>query len=118
MDNTNEFGTVKGMGEGLHVQREVLGDRNIAQFNTSLFSQHLPWHNVRMVLHFSQENGIALLQISSAPSMSHEVDGFRGAAGDDGFGSVEPLLEFGPTGFVALGCLTGERVNRSVNVGV
>ena len=74
MWTTQTVGTVKGMAEGLHVQREVLGNRNVAQFNAALFNQHLPRHNVRMVLHFSEKNGIAFLQICSSPSMSHEVD--------------------------------------------
>ena len=69
-----------------------------------------------MVLHFSEKNGIAFLRLLG-PGMSHEVDGFGGAAGDDGLEALN-RFEFGPTGFVALGCLTGERVNRSVNVGV
>ena len=91
---------------------------NVAQFNASLFSQHLPRNDVRVVLHLGENDGVAFLQIGSSPSMSDEVDGFGRAAGDDRLFGVEPLLEFGAAGFVALGRLTGEGVNRTVDVGV
>ena len=71
-----------------------------------------------MVFHFRQDNGVSFLQVRTAPAVGDEVDAFRGAAGDDDPFGVVAFFQLGSAGFVALCCFTGQRVNRTVNVGI
>ena len=118
MDHADEFCTLKSVMECVHIECEMLGDGHVAKFHTSLLCEHLPGNNIGMVLHLGQDDGVALGQVRTTPSMGDEVDGLGRAAGDDDFVSVEASLEFAAAGFVAFGCFTCEGVNGSVDVGV
>ena len=118
VDHTDESCALEGMMERLHVEREVLGDGHITQLNTPFLSEHLPRHDVGVVLHLRQNDGVALDEVGPTPSMSNEVDAFCCAAGDDDLVCVEALLEFASAGFVAFGRLSGQGVDGSVDVGV
>ena len=118
MDHAHQFCAVERVGKGLHVQREVLGYRDVAKLDAALLGQHLPRNDVGMVFHFGENDGVPFLQVGSAPSVGDKVDRFGGAAGDDGTRGVEPFLEFRSARLVAFGGLACERVNRSVDVGV
>ena len=118
VDHTDEFCALQGVVEGIHVEREMLGDGHIAKFNASLLGQHLPGNNVGVVLHFRQNDGVAFLEVCTAPRMSDEVDGLGGSAGDDDLVRIEALLEFAAAGLVPLGGFTCEGVNRTVDIGV
>ena len=71
-----------------------------------------------MVFHLRQNNRIPLLEVGTSPSVGDKVDRFGGTAGDDDALRVVTLLQFGSAGLVALGGLTGQRVDGSVDIGV
>ena len=81
-------------------------DRRDAQDGSRLFGQHLPWHDVRVVLHGRQKNFIALTDMGCGPvGLCHQIDGFRGPANEHNFfriGRSEEALHLLPRAFVRL----------------
>ena len=99
-----------GIGHGDDLDRGAL-----------LLGQHLPGHDVGVVLHGGEQDLVALLDVDPAVGLGHEVDGLGGAAGPDdlldGAGADEPshLL---PGGLVEIGGLLAEGAHAAVDIGV
>ena len=99
----------------------VAGDRHVPKSGPRALGDQLPRHQVAVVLHLGQEYHVALLQVRAAPAGRHQVDRFRGAAGEDdllrGLG-VDELPHAVAGALVAVGGAHREGVEPPVHVGV
>ena len=68
-------------------------DRRDAQPRALFFAQHLPGHDVGVVLHGGDEHFVARADVRAAVGLRHEVDGFGGAAHEDDLARVGGVAE-------------------------
>ena len=84
-------------------------------------AQHLPRHNVGVVLHGGDEHFVACCDIGAAVGFRHQVDGFSCAADKDDFvgaGSLDKAAHRLPRLIVRLGGAHAEGVHAAMDVGV
>ena len=79
--------------EFIEQQFAAIVDGRDAQLRALLFAQHLPGHDVGVVLHGGDEHFIAGADVSAAVGLRHEVDGFGGAAHEDDFAAHRRVEE-------------------------
>ena len=60
--------------ESLHVQLARIGDRCDAQFDAMRIAQHLPRHDVGVMLHLGDQHRLARLQHAAPIAMGDQVD--------------------------------------------
>jgi len=58
-------------------------DSHRHHFGACLGGDHLPRHDIRVVLQRRHQHPITGAQIGSTPGSSHQIDGLSGAAGPD-----------------------------------
>jgi hypothetical protein len=98
-----------------------VGNGNHLQRGPSFLAQHLPGHNVGVVLHVGDDDLIPGLDEAAAEGRSHQVDALGCPAGKDDLFAVARIDEL-PYRFT--GCLVfsggflSQGVNTPVNVGV
>src|SRR5471032_2329404 len=87
----------------------------------TFFRQHLPWNDVRMVLHFREDNAITGMKFSTAKGIRDQINGFRRPFNKDDFFSGRRIDKF--CGlltdiFHLLGRFCAQGVNTAVNRGI
>ena len=86
-----------------------------------LLRQHLPWHNVAVVLHAGQHHAIALLKMLSSPCLGDQIDAVCRPAHEEDFLSgrcTNVATDDFPGPLVSLSGLLGQRVDPAVDVAV
>ena len=108
-------------GQGLQVEESIVGHADVDQLSPDLLGEHLPGHQVAVVLHFGDDDAVAWPHVGPAPRVGHQIDGLRGVAGEDYAVAVWRVDERGDLvsrGFVGGGRLLAQRVYAPVDVGV
>ena len=93
----------------------------MAQLDAALLLEHEPGHQVGVVLHLGEEDGVALGQVVTRPRVGDEVDGLGDVLGEDhlavGCGSDE-AGDLAPGTLVGSSRLLGDHVDAAVGVRV
>ena len=80
--------------------------------------QHVPRHDVGVVLHLRQHDDVALLQVGPTPAVGDEVETLGGVLGEDqfiGVRCVDEALRRLASILVRVGCLGSELVRAAVD---
>ena len=96
-------------------------DRRHAQDRALLLAQHLPRHDVRVVLKVGHDDLVAGPDELAAVAMHHEVHAFRAAGREDDLAillRIEEALDAATRAFVGLGRHGGQQVNTAMDVRV
>ena len=107
--------------EGVHSQRAVVVDRRHLEHDPGARAQELPRHDVGVVFERGQNHLVARAEEFLTVACGHQVDGLRGALGEDDL-LRRPGVEETPHPLA--GALVGrrrlrtQRVNAAVDVGV
>ena len=83
--------------------------------------QHLPGHQVGVVLHLGQDEQIARLQVCPPPGVRHQVDRLGGIAGEDylpGGGGVDKFRHPLARALVGGSALFRQGMDAAVDVGI
>ena len=107
--------------EVLAVQRSVRRDRRRHQRGPRARTGHLPRHDVRVVLEFRDEHGVAGTQHGAAVGLRHQVDGLCCAPCPDDLGGGRGMDAPGDAlagGLEGVGRGIGELVDAAMHVGV
>ena len=75
-----ELRTVEQLVEVREVEAEVVGERDPPELDAALGREHVPRHDVGVVLHVREHDGVAGLQVGAGPRVRDEVDRFRRVA--------------------------------------
>ena len=78
-----QLGAVEQAVEVGQVEAVVVGDGDPAQLDAALGGEDVPRHDVGVVLHVREHDGIALAQVGACPRVRDEVDGLGGVADVD-----------------------------------
>ena len=105
------------------VQLELppLVDRRDLQRGAGQLTEHLPGHDVGVVLHVRQQDLVTRGQPGPQVTLSHQVDGFGGAARKDDLalsGRIDVAGQQAPCTLVEVGGLLAEGVHAAVHIGV
>ena len=107
--------------ERLEDQESVVGNRDEPDRAPGAFGQLLPGHDVRVVLHFGQDDFVPGPHEAIAPTAGHQVDRGGGTGREDHFVPMRCLNESAnrlPRFFVQIGALLAQPVNPAMHVGV
>ena len=118
---TEELGAVEQAVEVAQVEAVVVGDGDPAQLDAALGGEDVPRHDVGVVLHLREHDGVALAQVGACPRVRDEVDGLGRIADVDDLVRVVCVHEPGDLGARRLECrgrLLGDRVHAAMDVGV
>src|SRR5215813_1666016 len=66
-----------------NIKSSVVAHRQKSKTRAFAFRQQLPWHQVAVMLHYSQKNHILFANEFFAPRLRHQIDALRCAAGED-----------------------------------
>ena len=105
----------------VQLQLAAIVDRQHAQLGALLLAQHLPGHDVGVMLHRGDQDFIAGADVLAAIALRDQVDGLGRAAHKDDLalvGGIQKALHRAPRRFVLLGRVLGEIVHAAMNVGV
>ena len=81
LGNGQQAGTlVKQAGDRIQLQRTVLVQRDHPQLRPDSGAQHLPRHDIGVMLHRADDDVVARADVGVSPAVRHEVNAFRGAA--------------------------------------
>ena len=68
------------------VEATVVGQGDEAQLEAPLGGEHLPRHDVGVVLHLGADHDVARAQVGPAPGVGHQVDALGGVLGEHHLG--------------------------------
>ena len=120
-DANHSRARIQELLEFIQQQLAPVVDGGDAQPCTFFFTQNLPGHDVRMVLHGGNENFITRVYMCAAVSLGYQVDPFGGATYKDdlvGLGGINKVLYRLPGRFVLLCRMLREVMHAAVNVRV
>ena len=69
-------------GRGRRGRAAVVAQRDPAQLDVALGLEHVPRHDVGVVLHLGEHDGVARLEVGAAPRMGDEVERLGGVLGE------------------------------------
>ena len=107
--------------ERLHVELAVVEHRDDAQRRALLGTQHVPRHDVRVVLDGRDQDLVARADVGAAPGLSHEVDALGGVPREDQLarlGRADEARDLGPGRLEQVGCPAAQIVDTAMDVGV
>ena len=107
--------------ERRHVELAGIGDRGDAQLDAVRVAQHLPGHDVGVVLHRRDQHRLARLQHAAAVAVGDQVDRLGAVAGEHDLAAVGAFSSRGhrvARGFVGLGGALAHPVQAAMDVGV
>src|SRR5215472_13322087 len=107
--------------EFFQLQLSAVVDGGHAKLCALVFTQNLPGNDIRVMFHGGDQNFIARPNLLAAVGLCYQVDGLRGAAGEDDFLVVPGIQEAldGSAGlFIMLRGAFGKRVHAAMDVGV
>src|SRR5205814_9611298 len=116
-----QLGPVEEAGEVGEVEVPVGREGDPAQLDAPLGGQHVPGHDVGVVLHVGEDDDVAGAERGAAPGVGHQVGGLGRAPGEDdlpGRGGVDEPGGLGPGRLVGGGGLLGQGVHAAVDVGI
>ena len=93
---------------------------NHAQLGALFFAQHLPRHDVGVVLHGGDDDLVALFDVLAAPGTGDQVDAFGGAADEDqlvGGRGIQEMPGLDARLFVGRGGALAQFVHAAMDVG-
>ena len=105
----------------LRAERPGIVERKHAQLGARAFAEHLPRHDVRVVLQLADYDVVARLHEAAAPSVSHGIERRRSTRRKDdllGLRGTDERRDARPRLLVTLGHLLREAVHPAVDVGV
>ena len=105
----------------LAIERAIILNLHHLNGSTYLIREHLPRHDVGVVFHPRQHDGIALADVIPAPRLRYQVDGVRRPGRPDdlaGFRSTDVMLHHGTCIFKRIGGLLRQRVHTAVHIGM
>ena len=79
----NALAPSSSCGEVGEVELAVGGERHPAQLDAALGGQHVPRHDVGVVLHVGEHDDVAALQVGAAPRVRDQVQRLGGVLGED-----------------------------------
>ncbi len=105
--------------EGRHIERTVVEDGDIAQDAALALAQHVPGHDIGVVLHLGGQDLIAGLQ-PLAPGPGDQVDGLGRRLGEDDLidGGADKAGHGLAAGLVGVGGLIGQAMQAAMHIGV
>ena len=122
MGNRNELGPlVEQPAKLIEHQLAIVIDRNDSETRAHLLAEHLPGHDVGMVLHGGHDNFIARAEKLPPIALRHEIDRLGGAANENNLlqpAGVDEAPEFFPRLFVERGRQLAQIMHATVNIGV
>ena len=101
-------------------EHALIGHGNDAQTDTTAFTQQLPRHDIRVMLHFGDDDLITLVQ-QFAERGCHQIDALRGAACKDDFAHLvgpDEAAHAVASLFHTFGHLLRQVVHPTMDVGV
>ena len=117
----NELGAVDAAVEVVEVEQAVGVSGMPAHLDAALGREHVPGHDVGVVLHLGEHDGVAGAQVGAAPRVRDEVERLGGVLGEDdlaaGVGADERAT-FSRAASIWFGRLLGDAVDAAVHVGV
>jgi len=103
-------------------QSAVVVDGEPPQLDAALGGQHVPRHDVGVVLHLGQHHHVAAFQMAAAPGVGHQVESLGGVLGEHdlprGDGSADEPSDVGAGRLESAGGLLGDGVDAPVDVGM
>ena len=105
----------------LELESPIITNWNKAKPRTCSFRQQLPWHQVAMVLHHSQQDYVACAKKFSTPRLCDQIDTFGGPAGEDDLVCVRRANVIShslPRVFVSFRRARAERVQSTMDIRV
>ena len=66
---------VEQLIEVRQIERVVVGHAEVAKLDAAFFLQHQPRHEVGVVLHLGEHDGVAFVEVGASPRVGDEVDG-------------------------------------------
>ncbi len=106
---------------GSHVQLAAIGDRAYAQLNAVAVAQHLPGHDVGVVLHLRDQHRLARLHDAAAVGVGDQVDRLGAVAGEHHLLARRRVEQAGDGvagGLVGVGGALAHPVQAAMHVGV
>jgi len=103
------------------IERVVVGDTEVPKLDAALLLQHQPGHEVGVVLHLGEDDGIALVQVGASPRVGDEVDGLGDVLREHQPARrrcTDERSDLASRLFVALGGLRRDLVHAAVHVRV
>ena len=100
------------------VELAVGGQRDPAQLDAPLGGEHVPRHDVGVVLHVGEHDDVAGAEVGPAPRLGDEVERLGGVLGEHdlvGVAGVDEAGDLGPGGLEGVGGLGGEAVGAAVD---
>src|SRR5947209_15482476 len=105
----------------IQAQQAIIGDRNKLQASICALGKHLPGNKIAMVLHLSEHNQIACMDVRIAPAIGDEVNTLGGIACEDdlfALASIDEASDLHTGFFHPCRCLFAELVDPTMNIGV
>ncbi len=105
--------------EDLQPQQAIVRDGHELQVAVLLLDQELPRHEVGMVLHLGQDDGVAAADVAAAPRVGDEVDRLRGVPDEDDLGRlgrIDQPRDRSSRPFIRGGRPLGDLVDATVDV--
>jgi len=122
LSERHQLGTrVQQFGVFIELQLAVIIDRNHAQSRSLFSAQHLPRHDVGVVLQMADDDFIIATDIGAAPGLGHQIDRLGGAAGEDDLVQRSGIEEApGALAGTLIGLRhgVGEKMQPAVDVGI
>ena len=105
----------------IHDQLAVMVDRNHPQLGADLLAQHLPGHDVGMMLHRRDDDLVAGLEKRPAVTLRHQIDRLGGAAHEDNLlirPSIDEAAQFAARRLVGRRGALAQMVHAAVDIGI
>ena len=122
VDHRDDAGPVaQERREAVHVELAPVGDRRRQHLRPGQVGDHLPGHDVRVVLHPGEEHLVSLAEGVTAERGGHQVQALGGTADEDhlvGRRRADELRHPSPRALVVLGGPFREDVDAAMDVGV
>ena len=116
------FSPIRNQGfEFIDAKVSILGNRQYLHRGMLPLAQHLPGHDVGMMLGLGNDNLIALVHESLSEGKGDQVDGMGYAGGKDDLAAVRRMQEIPhsiPRFFVSLRGFSGYQMHGPVQVGI
>ncbi len=105
--------------EGGHVERAIIKDRHVPQDEAFAFGQHVPRHDIGVVLHLCRQDFVTGLQ-TFTETEGDQIDGFGGRLGENDLidARVDKTRNGLTAGLIGVGRFVGQAVQTTVHIGV
>lgn len=112
------FGAVEQLIQIGEIELTVGGQADPADLDSTLLCEHLPWHDVGVVLHLGEDDHIADAEVGPTPGHGNEVHRLGGVLGEDDLVDrwrVDQARNRVSGTLIRLGCLARKPVRAAVD---